>query len=59
VEDKAVKDLFEDEETVAYDPKGQYVARIGRLEEKDPGELETRSREYAPFKHLFQPEGLE
>jgi len=55
VEDEAVKDLFEYDETVPYDPKAQYVGRIGMVEEKDPVELETLPREYAQFKHLFQP----
>jgi len=41
---------------VAYDPKAQYVGRIGRVEEKDPVELETLPQEYAQFKHLFRPE---
>jgi len=56
VEDEAVKDLFEYDETVAYDPKAQYVGRIGRIEEKDHVELETLSREYTQFKHFFRPE---
>jgi len=56
VEDKAVQDLFEYDETVTYDPKAQYVGRIGRVEETDPVELETLPREYAEFKHLFWPE---
>jgi len=59
VEDKAVKDLFEYDETVAYDPKAQYVGRIGRVDEKDPMELETLPQEYAQFKHLFQPRASE
>jgi len=56
VADAAVKDLFEYDETVASDPKAQYVGRLGRVEEQDPVELETLPREYAQFKHLFQPE---
>ena len=47
VADEAVKDLFEYDKTVAYDPKGQYVGRIGSVEEKHPVELETLRREYA------------
>ena len=35
------------------------MGRIGRVEEKDPVELETLPREYAQFKHLFQPEASE
>jgi len=35
------------------------VGRIGRIEEKDPVELETLPREYAQFKHLFRPEASE
>jgi len=50
-----VKDQFEYNETVAYDAEVQYVARIGRVQEKDPVELETLPREYAQFKHLFGP----
>jgi len=56
VDDEAVKDLFEYAETVAFDPKAQYVERIGKIEEQDPIELETLPREYAQFKHLFRPE---
>jgi len=59
VENEAVKDPFEYDETVAYDPKVQYVGRIGKIEEKDPVELETLPREYAQFKHLFRPEASE
>jgi len=59
VENEAVKDLFEYDETVAYDPKAQYVGRIGRVDEKDPVELETLPRVYAQFKHLFRPEASE
>jgi len=59
VEDRAVRDLFEYDETVAYDPKAQYVGRIGRVEENDPVELETLLQEYAQFKHLFRPEASE
>jgi len=46
---EAVKALFEYKETVAYNPKAQYVGRIGRVDEKDPGKLETLRREYAQF----------
>jgi len=56
---EAARDLFEYNETVAYDPKTQYLGRIGRVEEKEPVELETLVREYAHFKHLFRPEALE
>jgi len=59
VEDGAVKDLFEYDETVAFDPKAQYVGRIGKIEEKDPVELKTLPREYAQFKHLLQLEASE
>jgi len=56
VENEAVKDLFEYDETVAFDPKAQYVGRIGKIEEKYHVELETLPREYAQLKHLFRPE---
>jgi len=59
VENEAMKDLFEYDETVAFDPKAQYVGRIVKIEEKDPVELETLPREYAQFKHLFRPEASE
>jgi len=59
VEDEAIRDVFEYDKTVAYDPKAQYVGRIGRVEEKNPVELETLPREYSQFKHLFRPEALE
>jgi len=44
---------------VAYDPEAQYLGRIGRVEEKDPVELETLPQEYTQFKHLFLPEAFE
>jgi len=47
VEDEAVKDLFEYDETVAFDQKAQYVGQIGKIEERNPVELETLPREYA------------
>jgi len=59
VEDEAVNDLFEYDETVVLDPKAQYVGRMGKAEENDPVELETLPREYARFKHLFRPEASE
>jgi len=59
VEHQAVKDLFEYDETVPYDPKAQYVGRIEQVEEKDPVKLEALPREYAQFKHLFRPEASE
>jgi len=40
-QDQAVKNLFEYDETVTYDPKTQYVGRIGRIEMKNPVVLET------------------
>jgi len=52
-EDEAVKDLFGYDEMVAYNPKAQYVGRNGRIEEKNPVELETLPQEYAQFKQLF------
>jgi len=39
VKDEATKDLFEYDETVAFDTKAQYVGRIGKIDEKDPVEL--------------------
>jgi len=59
VENEAVKDLFEYNETVAFDPKAQDMGRIEKIEEKDPVELENLPREYAQFKHLFRPEASE
>jgi len=59
VENQAVKDLFEYDATVAFDPKAHYVGRIGKIEEKDPVELKTLPREYAQLKHLFRPEASE
>jgi len=35
------------------------VGRIGKIQEKDPVELETLPREYAQFKHFFRPEPSE
>jgi len=59
IDNQAVKDLFEYAETVADDPEARYMGRIGRVEEKDPVELETLPQEYAQFKQLFRPEASE
>jgi len=44
VEHEAVQDLFEYDETVAYNPKAQYVGRIGRREEPPWGPVYPMSQ---------------
>jgi len=53
MEDEAVADLFEWDETVAYDQEAQYV---GRIEQKEEGgvQLETLPKLYWQYKGLFE-----
>ena len=53
IEDEAVADMFEGDETVAYDEEGQYVGRIGR-EEEGGVQLETLPKPYLHYKELFE-----
>jgi len=53
MEDEAVVDLFEWDETVAYDEEAQYVERIERKEE-DGVLLETLPKPYWQYKELFE-----
>jgi len=53
VEDEAVADMFEWDETVAYDEEAQYVGRIGRVEEGGL-QLETLPKLYWQYKELFE-----
>ena len=52
VEDEAVADMFEWDETVAYDKEAQYVGRIGR--EEEGVKLETLPKPYWQYKELFE-----
>jgi len=49
-----VADLFEWDETVAYDEKAQPVRRIEREEEEGGVQLETLPKPYWQFKELFE-----
>jgi len=52
IEDEAVADMFEWDETVAYDEEAQYVGRIER-EEEGGVQLETLPKPYWQYKELF------
>jgi len=54
IEDEAVADLFEWDETVAYDKEAQYVGLIEREEERGI-QLETMPKPYRQHKELFEP----
>jgi len=53
IEDEAVADMFEWDETVAYDEEAQYV---GRIEREDEGrvQLEMLPKQYWQYKELFE-----
>jgi len=53
IDDEAVADLFEWDETVAYDEEVQYVRRIEQ-EEEGGVELETLAKPYWQYKELFK-----
>jgi len=53
IEDDAVADMFECDETVAYDEEAQYVGRIER-EEEGGVQLETLPKPYWHYKELFE-----
>jgi len=53
VEDEAVADMFEWDETVAYDEEAQYVGRIERGKERGV-QLETLPKPYWQYKELFE-----
>jgi len=53
VEDEAVADLFEWDETVAYEEEAQYVGRIGRKEEGGV-QLEAMPKPYWENKELLE-----
>jgi len=53
IEDEAVADMFEWDETVAYDEEAQYVGRIER--EEDGGvQLEALPKPYSQYKERFE-----
>jgi len=53
IEDEAVADMFEWDETVAYFEEAQYVGRIER-EEEGGVQLETRPKPYWHYNELFE-----
>jgi len=53
MEDKAVANMFEWDETVAYDEEAQYVGRIAR-EEEGGVQLETLPKPYWQYMELFE-----
>jgi len=53
IEDEAVADMFEWDQTVAYDEEAQYVGRIER-EEEGGVQLETLTKRYWQYKELFE-----
>jgi len=53
IEDEAVEDMFEWEETVAYDEEAQYVGRI-EGEEEGGVQLEVLPKPYWQYKELFE-----
>jgi len=53
MEDEAVADMFEWDETVAYDEEAQYVGRIER-EEEGGVQLEALPKPYWQYKELFE-----
>ena len=53
IEDEAVADIFEWDETVAYDEEAQYVGRI-EWEEEGGVQLETLPKPYWQYKELFE-----
>jgi len=59
VEDEAVADLYEYNETVAYDPQSQYIGRIGYEKGEKEITLDSLPREYLRYKKLFLPETAE
>ena len=53
IEEEAVADMFEWDETVAYDKEAQYVGRIEQEEERGV-QLETLPKPYWQYKELFE-----
>jgi len=53
MEDEAVADMFEWDETVAYHEEAQYVGRIERQEEGGV-QLESLPKPYWQYKELFE-----
>jgi len=53
IEDEVVADMFEWDQTVAYDEEAQYVGRIER-EEEGGVQLETLPKPYWQYKDLFE-----
>jgi len=53
IEDEAVEELFEWDETVEYNEEAQYVGRIEREEERGV-QLETLPKPYWQYKELFE-----
>jgi len=59
VEDKAVADLYEFDETVAYNSQAQYIGRIGYKKGETEITLDSLPREYLQYKKLYLPETAE
>jgi len=53
IKDKAVADLLQWDETVAWDEEAQYLGRIGR-EEEGGVQLESLPKPYWHYKELFE-----
>jgi len=54
-----VADLYEYDETVAYDTQAQYIGRIGYEKGEKEITLDSLPREYLRYKKLFLPETVE
>ena len=52
VEDEGIVDMFEWDETVAFDEEARWIGRIGATNEKEV-QLERLPREYWQYKELF------
>ena len=58
IEVKAVADLFEWDETIAYDEESQYAGRIGQEDERGV-QLKTLPKPYWQYKELFEEKKAE
>jgi hypothetical protein len=59
IEDEGVADMFEWDETVAYDPEAQYVGRIEIEKEGEDITLTTIPIPYHKYRRIFLPETAE
>jgi len=58
IEDKAVADLFEWDETIAYNEESQFAGRIGQEDERGV-QLKTLPKPYWQYKELFEEKKAE